>query len=124
MKDLYNQDFIGSQKERLLKEKLHIEKELTQVAVYNEAEDKYVPKFEEFSPGETEDNEEAADEVTNYEENIAQARSLVRLLEEIKAALTKIEAGKYGYCENCNSYISEERLKAYPAAATCMKCEK
>lgn len=124
MESLYNQDFIEGQKEKLLKEKLRIEEELTQVAVYNEEEGKYVPKFEEFSPGETEDTEEAADEMTTYEENIAQARSLVRLLEEIKAALKKIEEDKYGYCENCNSYISEERLKAYPAAAICMKCEK
>lgn len=124
MKNPYSQSFIEEQKQRLLKDKARIEEELTPVATYNEKDDKYVPKFEEFNPDGSEDDSEAADEETNYEENIALAKDLVVSLEEVKAALQKIVEDIYGHCSNCDEYIPEERLRAYPAAATCIKCEK
>lgn len=114
----YTQDFIDSQKQKLLEEKTRLEADLREVAAYNEDEGKYIPKFEEISPGETEDNEEAADEVTTYEENTVRTQDLVRSLDEVTAALRKIAEGTYGICEETGQWISEERLKAYPAATT------
>jgi len=38
--------------------------------------------------------------------------------------LEKIKKGKYGICEKCGKKIPEERLKAFPEARFCMKCEK
>ncbi len=120
MNNKYTPEFIDNQKQRLIEDKDKIEKELSDIAVYNKAEGKYVPKFDEFNKGDVEDNEESADEATNYEENISITRDLVTSLEEIKVALRSIEDGNYGYCENDNDYISEERLRAYPAAAVCI----
>lgn len=120
MNSPYSQEFINSQKQRLLEEKDRLEKELSDVAVYNEEEGKYVPKFDEFNKGDVEDVTESADEATNYEENISITRSLVISLQETKNALQSIEDDKYGYCEDDNDYILEERLKAYPAAAVCI----
>ena len=124
MKSPYSQSFVEEQKQRLLEDKIRIEKELIPVAIYDEEKDKYIPKFEEFNPDSSEDDTEASDEQTNYEENIALAKDLVKSLEEVKLALQKMEEGIYGHCSNCDEYISEERLKAYPAAMTCMKCDQ
>ena len=123
MNDHYSPEFMSLQEEALLKEKARIEKELEAVAVYDPAQGRYVPKFEEFNAGDAEDAEEASDEATTLGENTAVADNLVKSLEEVKRALQDTAAGRYGFCENCGEYISEERLKAYPAAKTCTKCE-
>jgi len=120
MNSPYSQEFIDSQKQKLLTDLEKLKKELSDVATFDEDSGKYMPKFEEFNPGDSEDKEEAADETTNYEENISITRDLVKSLTETKAALNSIEEGKYGYCEDEEKYLSEERLKAYPAAAVCL----
>lgn len=38
-------------------------------------------------------------------------------------ALAKIEAGTYGYCEECGTGIPEDRLRAVPAALRCRDCQ-
>jgi DnaK suppressor protein len=43
-----------------------------------------------------------------------------RVLNEIDAALKRIEAGTYGLCTACGSEIAPERLDAYPWATLCM----
>jgi len=117
----YSQDFIAQQKQSLLLEQERIAKELATVATYDEAEGIYQPKFEEFALGESEDNEEAADEVVNFEENTAMTNDLAQSLDEVKVALAKIDKGQYGMCEAGGEWISEERLRAYPAAASCIE---
>ena len=43
-------------------------------------------------------------------------------LEEIQAALEKIEKGTYGECEVCGKPISPARLRILPSATTCVAC--
>lgn len=43
-------------------------------------------------------------------------------LEQIDAALGKIDAGTYGTCERCGRAIGEGRLEARPMAALCIGC--
>jgi len=43
-------------------------------------------------------------------------------IEQIRAALDRIDSGTYGDCVSCGEPISEERLKAVPHAARCMDC--
>ncbi len=45
-------------------------------------------------------------------------------LERIDAALTRMEAGDYGYCADCGREIELARLEADPAATRCTKCAK
>jgi len=56
---------------------------------------------------------------------VAQRRSadLLRTIEEIDAALSRIEAGTYGTCDRCGATIPEERLELRPFAATCVACQ-
>lgn len=43
-------------------------------------------------------------------------------LAEIDAALERVDAGRYGTCENCGQPIGEGRLEARPVARTCISC--
>ena len=47
-----------------------------------------------------------------------------RYLKKVEYALTKMENGTYGICENCGKPISYERLKARPVAIYCIECKK
>ena len=123
MNDHYSPEFIATQREALLKEKAKLEEDIKKVATYDEASGEYVPKFEETDAGDSEDTDEASAETTTLIENTATADSLLQTMNEVVKALGDIEADKYGYCENCGGYIQEERLQAYPAAKTCIKCE-
>ena len=52
----------------------------------------------------------------------ALAASLRETLEEVQHALSKLEEGNYGECENCGQPINPARLEAKPAARYCMDC--
>lgn len=47
---------------------------------------------------------------------------LEETLKEIDQSLDDIDKGKYGYCDNCQKMISEERLEVLPYAKTCLSC--
>ena len=44
------------------------------------------------------------------------------VLEQIEAALTRIEDGSFGRCEECGVGIPKARLDAVPYAALCVRC--
>jgi DnaK suppressor protein len=44
------------------------------------------------------------------------------VLEQIEAALGRIEDGSYSRCEACGKSIANARLDAIPYAALCVKC--
>ena len=48
------------------------------------------------------------------------ANSLRETLDEVEAALGKLEAGTYGLCEECGEPIAAARLEAMPAARFCI----
>jgi DnaK suppressor protein len=43
-------------------------------------------------------------------------------LEEIAAALGRIERGTFGHCEGCRKAIPRDRLHALPYACYCVEC--
>ena len=45
------------------------------------------------------------------------------LVMAVRAALTRIEAGNFGRCENCGREITLERLRAVPYAGYCIECQ-
>jgi RNA polymerase-binding protein DksA len=58
----------------------------------------------------------------------SQALTLIEQLhatyEEVKAALTRLEQGTFGKCENCGRDIPPERLEALPTARLCVTCKQ
>ena len=43
-------------------------------------------------------------------------------LDQIEAAIERIENGSYGRCETCGVKIPQSRLEAIPYAAQCVQC--
>jgi len=70
---------------------------------------------------ETADKNVAADRHEDYEERHAITDELEIRFSNIKAALKKIDEGKYGICEIGGEEIEVERLEANPSAKTCKK---
>ncbi|MCP5464979.1 MAG: RNA polymerase-binding protein DksA [Deltaproteobacteria bacterium] len=46
------------------------------------------------------------------------------LLKKINKALSKIEAGDYGVCEECGEDIGTRRLEARPVTDLCIRCKE
>jgi DnaK suppressor protein len=46
-----------------------------------------------------------------------------KYLQQVEAALDRIEAGTYGVCVECGGQIREVRLKVVPTAKLCIKCK-
>ena len=79
---------------------------------------KLTKQFPEY--GRSED--ENAQEVEKFQENLGLQKNFKNLIRDTKAALVKIEKGKYGKCDQCGDQIESGRLKAYPAAGVCVTC--
>jgi len=45
-------------------------------------------------------------------------------LKEIEDALERIKLGEYGTCEDCGEPIPEQRLRLFPAARLCVRCQE
>ena len=56
-------------------------------------------------------------------EKAKQVRRIERM-KLINAALKRLEDGEYGFCLNCDSHISDGRLKLDPTFALCIDCAK
>lgn len=46
-----------------------------------------------------------------------------RLVAQVRSALTRIDEGSYGLCENCEGPIAPKRLDAVPWAPLCVSCQ-
>jgi DnaK suppressor protein len=46
-----------------------------------------------------------------------------RLASEVRSALTRIDEGTYGLCENCDHPIAAKRLDIVPWARLCVSCQ-
>jgi RNA polymerase-binding protein DksA len=112
--------FLAHQRELLLAERNNYTRQAEELRAQAEA------LALEHEPGDVQFDEEGGEGGTaNVDREIdlqlsAQARAAV---EEIDAALAKIEAGSYGYCENCGMQIPEARLEAIPHARLCVDCK-
>jgi DnaK suppressor protein len=58
------------------------------------------------------------------DEQIAIAENEQHLLEQVEAALERVEQGTYGYCRSCSVAIDQERLDAIPYAPLCIECAR
>jgi DnaK suppressor protein len=80
----------------------------------------------EHEPGDVQFDEEGGEGGTaNVDRELdlhlsAQAHAAI---EEIDAALEKITAGTYGFCESCGSPVPKARLEALPHARLCVSCK-
>jgi sigma-B regulation protein RsbU (phosphoserine phosphatase) len=52
----------------------------------------------------------------------ADARRVVQLLQEVDAALERMDAGTFGVCATCRGAVEGERLMADPLTRNCLEC--
>ncbi len=81
----------------------------------------YDTRFPSFGERSSSPDEEAK-EVETYENLLAIEYALELRLKEVNEALERMKNNTYGYCENCNKEIELGRLRANPAAKTCLSC--
>lgn len=58
------------------------------------------------------------------DEQLAIVANEEHLLEDVEAALDRIEAGTFGTCEDCGKPIDAARLDAIPYVSRCITCAK
>lgn len=77
------------------------------------------------------DNDVTFDEEGGEGSPVAVERDRIRSLmassraamDEVDAALARMEAGTYGVCESCGGAIAPERLEALPTTTVCVSCK-
>ena len=76
----------------------------------------------DFKKGRSQDFAEQATESENDQvlDGIRHEANLE--LQQVNAAITRLENDSYGICSRCDSAIASERLKALPYVQTCINC--
>lgn len=108
-------------KKDLLKRREEVEGELRLVArKENEGgEDEYKATFPDYG----DKPDENAQEIAEYETNVAEEDLLEKTLRDIDQALERIDEGTYGICKYCHKPINPKRLQARPTAGACIDCK-
>ena len=108
-------------KKKLLEEKADLEQQLTSIG----QKDSRSAGGWDATAGDIEvdsaDENETADKFEELEENTGIISQLNKQLDEVKAALDRIEGGKYGLCEACGKPIEKDRLEANPSSRISIK---
>ena len=106
-------------KKALEKELKNLEKDLRTLGRINPDN----PKDWQATPPEKVANiaekEEIAEQTEEYESNTAVLKELEIKYNEVKEALERVYANKFGLCTVCGKEIEDDRLEANPAAKTC-----
>ncbi|MDD5433499.1 MAG: TraR/DksA family transcriptional regulator [Candidatus Pacebacteria bacterium] len=117
-----NKIFLNEQKNILFEEKNKIENRLAGFAKESKIhEGEWTSNMPDFDKGTS--LEEEADEVEEFGMRLALEQSMEGQLKAIDLALDKIKKGTYGVCDKCGKEIPQGRLKVYPQASFCQKCQ-
>ncbi len=108
-------------KKALLEKKMRIQEQLSTFA---KKSGKIKNDYETNFPHIGDKEDENADEVAMYEDNLGVEHKLEEDLLAINEALDRMKKGTYGVCYNCGKpqMIEIERLRAFPEAKNCLKC--
>ena len=79
---------------------------------------------ESAAPHDVLDEAEASQVDSQADVDFALLELKAEMLDRITAALSHLEVGSYGRCEECGDDIAEARLRALPFAARCKECEE
>jgi RNA polymerase-binding protein DksA len=79
--------------------------------------------YADVAGGVTDLGDEALADLLSDLDNAEVARDM-RIVRELDAALGRIADGSYGTCVECEGEIGLERLRVYPTAMRCIKCQE
>lgn len=69
------------------------------------------------------DLSDLADKRLYQEIAVSRVSFMNQRLTQVRAALKRLDEGKYGICAKCSTHINPERLKAIPYTALCVSCQ-
>ncbi|MBT4856607.1 hypothetical protein HON52_00260 [Candidatus Uhrbacteria bacterium] len=117
-----NDAFTKEMKERLEADQARLQKDLGGFASVDEQSKQanYTTNYQDFGDGE----DENANEVAAYSNNLPLENELEKELRDINNALKRIEDKTYGTCKYCKVEVHENRLRARPTAGSCVACKK
>lgn len=95
-------DKLSAELESLMLRLNHIERDVSQAYSTDSAEQ-----------AQERENDQVLDEIGN---------ETLHSIEQINAALKRIDEGEYGICDSCGSEIAQERLLILPETTFCVKC--
>jgi RNA polymerase-binding protein DksA len=90
----------------------------------SEAEDGIAEMLRDSADTGGEDQADTGSKTFEREHEMALAASHREILGQTERALSRIEDGTYGICENCGNPIGKARLLAFPRATLCMTCKE
>ncbi|MGZ3601687.1 MAG: TraR/DksA family transcriptional regulator [Ktedonobacterales bacterium] len=108
-------------RQRLLADLADLEEDIRDRTVGDEAVIPVDPLNE--SGGLPSDQADDADAMSDSERNQAILRNSVALLNQVSAALARLDAGTYGKCVRCGRDIAPRRLEALPYVTLCIDCQ-
>lgn len=120
-----NKKLQAELKEKLEKQKITLESELGKFAKEDKSlKGDWDTKYPQGNNGVgSQQLEDAADQVQEYATLLPIEHSMELRLQDVNSALEKIKKDAYGKCEKCGKDIDEDRLKFYPEAKFCSKCQ-
>lgn len=106
-------------KQKLEEERQRLETELGKVGRRNPSNpNDWEPSFDDIND-QAQSQDEMADKFEEMEQTLAIQSAYENRYNTVKAALERMESGKFGQCNICGKDISIERLEADPTSATC-----
>lgn len=105
----YSDAFLGEMKKRLEEEKLQLEKDLGSFATKGKG-----GNYTSQKPEVGEVDDENAQEVAQYQNELSVESTLEKRLRRVLKALERMKDGSYGMCDG--ELTSEARLEADPSA--------
>lgn len=116
-----DKEILKQIKTKLLSDKESIEEQLASIASKNiHNDDDYNARFPEYG----DESGENANEIADFNDNLALERNLEKILVDINKAILNIEKKGYGRCKYCNKDIDPKRLLARPASSSCVRCKE
>lgn len=107
---MVDQESQSDTRDRLEAEQAHLREQLHELTPEHEASPDFDDNFADSGQVAAEQGE-----------NRVLASSLAEQLDEVNAALHRLDAGTYGQCVVCGEAIAAERLEAMPATPHCIR---
>ncbi|MEU8226477.1 TraR/DksA C4-type zinc finger protein [Kribbella sp. NPDC048915] len=89
-----------------------------------DAEQEIAGLFRDGSDGAGNDQADVGSTTLERYHELTLANNARDMLNQIEFALSRIEDGTYGVCENCGNAIGKGRLQAFPRATLCVSCKE
>jgi DnaK suppressor protein len=109
-------------REQLMAERMHLEQDIYDRTQGDQAVTPVDPMLD--AGGVSSHQADNADAVSDFERNQAIIANSRLVLQQVRAAIERLDNGTYGTCQRCGKPIDPRRLEALPYATLCRDCQE